>query len=86
MARHTASSHGVPPILIHTWFSHLYASASTCALYPNEYPNMALLSSVAERVNFAAVLDLAAAAAATLTTSLIMIMKMPAKTILLIIH
>ena len=66
MARHTASSHGVPPILIHTWFSHLHASASICAQYPNEYPNMALPSSVAECVNFAAVLDLAAAAAATL--------------------
>jgi len=47
---------------------------------------MALPSSVAECVNIAAVLDLAAAAAATLTTSLIMIMKMPAKMVLLIIH
>ena len=66
MARHTASSHGDPPILIHTWFSHLNASASTCAQYPNEYPNLALPSALAECVNFAAVLDLAAAAAATL--------------------
>ena len=47
---------------------------------------MALPSSVAECVNIAADFDLAAAAAATLTTSLIMIMKMPAKTVLLIIH
>ena len=86
MARHTASSNGVPPILIHTWFSHLHASASICAQNPNEYPNMALPSSVAECVNIVAEFDLAAAAASTLTTSLIMIMKMQAKTVLLIIH
>ena len=47
---------------------------------------MALPSSVAECVNIVADFDLAAAAASTLTTSLIMIMKMQAKTVLLIIH
>ena len=41
MARHTASFHGGTPILIQTWFSHLNAYASTCAQYPNEYPNLA---------------------------------------------
>ena len=41
MARHTASFHGDTPILIQTWFSHLNAYASTCALHPNEYPNLA---------------------------------------------
>ena len=66
MARHTASSHGDTPILIQTWFSHLNASASTCAQYPNEYPNLALPSSLAESGIFVAVVDLAAAAAATL--------------------
>ena len=33
--------HGGTPILIQTWFSHLNAYASTCALHPNEYPNLA---------------------------------------------
>ena len=47
MACHTASSHGDTPILIQTWFSHLNAYASTCALYPNEYPNLAFPFSLA---------------------------------------
>ena len=47
MARHTASFHGDTPILIQTWFSHLNAYASTCAQYPNEYPNLAFPSSLA---------------------------------------
>ena len=65
MARHTASFHGGTPILIQTWFSHLNAYASTCADYPNEYPNLAFPSSLAERANLVA-LDVLAAAAATL--------------------
>ena len=33
--------HGGTPILIQTWSSHLNAYASTCALHPNVYPNLA---------------------------------------------
>ena len=33
--------HGGTPILIQTWFSHLNAYASTCALHTDEYPNLA---------------------------------------------
>ena len=66
MARHTASSHGDTPIVIQTWFSHLNASASTCAQSPNESPNLALPSSLAESGIFVAVFHFAAAAAATL--------------------
>ena len=47
MARHTASSQGDTPILIQTWFFQLNAYASTCAQYPNEYPNLAFHSSLA---------------------------------------
>ena len=47
-ARHTNSSLGDTPIFIQTWFCHLNAYASTNGQHPNEYPNLAFPSSLAE--------------------------------------
>ena len=70
MARHTASSHGDTPILIQTWFSHLNAYASTCALYPNEYPNLAFPFDLAVFFLFFLLASLAAARSGKVQTLL----------------
>ena len=54
-ARHTNSSLGDTPIFIQTWFCHLNAYASTNGQHPNEYPNLAFPSSLAESAHPVAV-------------------------------